>query len=63
LILNVKTKILKAIDDVRLCNVAMQMENHREKIENEKKYNPDYKESKLNPKPLKVWHVPVSEII
>ena len=35
------------------------MEAHREKIENEKKNNPNYKEEKIVVKPMKVWHVPV----
>lgn len=56
-----QTKILKTLEDIRLTNVAIQMEAHREKIENEKKNNPNYKEEKIVVKPMKVWHVPVRE--
>jgi len=42
-----------------MTNLAIQMEEHREQIEREKKNNPNYVEEKPKPKPMKVWHVPV----
>jgi hypothetical protein len=43
-----------------MTNLAIQMEEHREKLEKEKKQNPDYKEEKIVPKKMKVWQIPVT---
>jgi hypothetical protein len=58
LTLNIKMKIMKAIEDIRMANMAIQMEDYRDKMEKEKQQNPDKKEEKFKPKPMKVWQIP-----
>ena len=51
---------MKALEDIRMANMAIQFEDHRLKLEEEKKKNPNFKEEVKAPKPMKVWHVPVN---
>ncbi len=55
-----KTMIIKAFENVRMANLEIEMQNHREKLEKEKLENPNKKEE-IKPIPkMKVWQIEVN---
>jgi hypothetical protein len=55
--LQIEANILKAIEDVRMINMEMQLQDHKEKLEIQKQSGEPIKPEKP-PGPMKVWHVP-----
>lgn len=63
LTLNIRTKILKAIDDIRMIHLEGQMHAYKEKMDREKQHSnqqaADTREQK--PKKMQVWHIPKAD--
>lgn len=59
LTLNIKTKILKAIEDIRMVHMEGQIQAHKDKLEKERQQNPNAEDKRVEPKKMSVWHVPV----
>jgi len=57
--LMIQSKILKAIEDIRMLNMELQMQEHKEKLDKEK-LSADPRKPVQSEKvgPMKVWHVP-----
>jgi len=58
LTLNIKTKILRAIEDIRMVHMENQIQAHKEKLEKERQQNPNFEDKRIEPKKMSVWHVP-----
>jgi immunoglobulin-binding protein 1 len=54
--LQIESTILKAIEDIRMINMEMQLQDHKEKMDKAKLAGIEPKPEKVTP--MKVWHVP-----
>ena len=61
--MNIKTKILRAIEDIRMVHMENQIQVHKDKLEKERQQNPNFEDKRVEPKKMSVWHVPVNNFL